>query len=143
MKLKARGELNGFLDAGSHIRGELHFDDTFRIDGRLTGKAVSRGNLVVGEDGVVDAEIEVGSIFVSGTVKGTVKAAERIEIGTKQIIAEARRPQCLFADLETPTLVVEDGAIIEGHCSMSRGRATATGERTRAVVARLPVQKDG
>jgi cytoskeletal protein CcmA (bactofilin family) len=134
MKLKARGELNGFLDAGSHIRGELHFDDTFRIDGRLTGKAVSRGNLVVGEDGVVDAEIEVGSIFVSGTVKGTVKAAERIEIAVGGQV---------FADLETPTLVVEDGAIIEGHCSMSRGRATATGERTRAVVARLPVQKDG
>ena len=134
MKLKARGELNGFLDAGSHIRGELHFDDTFRIDGRLTGKAVSRGNLVVGEDGVVDAEIEVGSIFVSGTVKGTVKAAERIEIAVGGQV---------FADLETPTLVVEDGAIIEGPCSMSRGRATATGERTRAVVARLPVQKDG
>ena len=134
MKLKARGELNGFLDAGSHIRGELHFDDTFRIDGRLTGKAVSRGNLVVGEDGVVDAEIEVGSIFVSGTVKGTVKAAERIEIAVGGQV---------FADLETPTLVVEDGAIIEGHCSMSRGRATATGERKRAVVARLPVQKDG
>ena len=36
-----RGDLNGFLDAGSHIEGALHFDDTFRIDGRLSGKVVS------------------------------------------------------------------------------------------------------
>ena len=135
MKLKARGDLNGFLDAGSHIQGELSFDDTFRVDGRLTGKAVSRGNLVVGENGEVEAEIEVGSIFVSGTVKGHVKARERIEIAAGGKV---------FADIETPSLVVEDGAILQGHCTMSRGAAKASNhERPRAVVSRIPAQGDG
>ena len=133
MKLKARGDLNGFLDAGSHIQGDLHFDDTFRVDGRLTGKAISKGNLVVGENGEVDAQIEVGSIFVSGTVRGNVKATERIEIAAGGQV---------FADLETPVLVVEDGAILEGHCSMSRGKAAAGGERPRAVVTQLPISGD-
>ncbi|MDH3253549.1 MAG: polymer-forming cytoskeletal protein [Acidobacteriota bacterium] len=135
MKLKARGDLNGFLDAGSHIRGELHFDDTFRVDGRLTGKAVSTGNLVVGENGVVDADVEVGSIFVSGTLRGSVTARTRIEIA-----AGAK----VFADLTTPTLVVEDGAILEGRCSMSSTRSSAEpkGPRPEAVVARLPISKD-
>ena len=49
---EAKGELNGFLDAGSHIQGELHFEDTFRIDGKVTGKIQSAGDLVVGERGV-------------------------------------------------------------------------------------------
>jgi len=132
MKHKARGDLNGFLDAGSHIQGELHFDDTFRVDGKLTGKAVSQGDLVVGENGVVEADIEVGSIFVSGAVKGTVKARERIEIAAGGKV---------IADLETPALVVEDGAILEGNCSMSRARS-ATNAQPRAVVARLPVSND-
>lgn len=131
MKLKARGDLNGFLDAGSHIRGELHFDDTFRIDGRLTGKAISKGNLVVGENGEVDAEIEVGGVYVSGTVRGQVKASERIEIA-----AGGR----VYADLHTPVLVVEDGAILEGHCSMSR---TEPSGKPRAVVAKIPAQDGG
>jgi cytoskeletal protein CcmA (bactofilin family) len=134
MKLKTRGDLNGFLDAGSHILGELHFDDTFRIDGRLTGKAVSTGNLVIGENGEVDAEIEVGSIYVTGTVRGHVKATERIEIAAGGQV---------FADLETPVLVVEDGAILQGHCSMPLGSsASSSTERPRAVVAQLPIKKD-
>ena len=131
MKLKARGDLNGFLDAGSHIKGDLHFDDTFRIDGRLTGKAVSKGNLVVGENGEVDAEIEVGGVFVSGTVRGRITASERIEIA-----AGGR----VYADLRTPVLVVEDGAILEGHCKMSR---TERIERPRPIVAKIPAQDGG
>jgi hypothetical protein len=70
----AQGDLNGFLDAGSHIVGELHFDDTFRIDGKLTGKVISDGELVVGERGEVDGEIDVRRVYVSGIVKGRVRA---------------------------------------------------------------------
>lgn len=137
-KTGARGDLNGFLDAGSFIEGALHFEDTFRLDGRLKGKIVSRGDLVVGEHGDVDAEIEVGRIFVSGTVRGSVQAHQRVEIaaGGK-----------LLADLETPSLVVEDGATLQGQCNMS-GRSRAVGgsqDRHSADgiqnVTRLPVSK--
>ena len=75
-----RGDLNGFLDAGSHIEGDLHFEDTFRVDGRLSGRVVSKGDLVVGEQGQVEGEIRVGRIFISGTVKGSVRAVQRVEI---------------------------------------------------------------
>ena len=74
------GELNGFLDAGSHIEGDLNFEDTFRIDGRVTGRIRSKGDLVVGEGGVVDGEISVGRLLVSGTVKGRVQATDRVEV---------------------------------------------------------------
>ncbi len=36
------GELNGFLDRGASFKGELEFEDTMRIDGRFTGKIVSK-----------------------------------------------------------------------------------------------------
>jgi cytoskeletal protein CcmA (bactofilin family) len=134
MKQKARGDLNGFLDAGSHIQGELHFEDTFRVDGRLSGKAISTGDLVVGENGVVEAEIEVGSVFVSGTVRGTIRATDRIEIA-----AGAK----VLADLETPTLVVEDGATLEGYCKMSPQRSKVMSDLPRTVVAKLPMSNDG
>ena len=134
MKRKPRGDLNGFLDAGSHIKGELHFEDTFRVDGRLTGKAVSSGDLVVGENGIVDADIEAASVFVTGTVKGSIKAGERIEIASGAKV---------FADLETPALVVEDGAMLEGYCKMSPQGVRRAEKRPQGVVTPLPVSKDG
>ncbi len=108
-KPNVRGDLNGFLDAGSHIDGELHFEDTFRVDGRLTGKVVSKGDLVIGEEGEVDGEVEVGRVFVSGVARGSIVARERAELtaGSK-----------VYADLQTPTLIVEEGAWFEGRCRM-------------------------
>ena len=123
-KDSARGDLNGFLDAGSHINGELHFEDTFRVDGKLTGKVVSEGDLVVGEQGEIDGEIEVGRVFVSGVVRGSVKATRRVEL-----TAGGRA----YADLETPALIIEEGAIFEGTSRM---------KTEPSKVRRLPLGQD-
>ena len=103
-----KSQLNGFLDAGSHLRGDLHFEDTFRIDGKLTGKVDSDGDLYVGERGEVEGEIRVGRLFVSGVVKAVVMA-KRIEV--------APGGQ-LRGEVETPTLVIDEGAIFEGQSRM-------------------------
>ncbi len=118
------GELNGFVDAGTRFRGELEFETNFRVEGKVEGTVVSSGNLVVGEGGEVDGDIRVGQLFVIGTVRGTVKASRRI-----QLSAHGKA----FADLETPSLVIEDGAIFDGRCSMTQdGR-----DETRASVPTL------
>jgi cytoskeletal protein CcmA (bactofilin family) len=125
-----QGDLNGFLDAGSHITGELSFDDTFRIDGKLTGNVVSKGNLIVGERGEVDGEIKVGRVFVSGVVRGTMRATERAEI-----TATGR----VFAKLYTPSLMIEEGAFFEGQCSMERKEAPQASRSPK--VAQMPIAK--
>jgi len=104
------GELNGFLDAGSSIRGDLHFEDNFRVDGRLVGRIVSKGDLVVGKDGEVDGEVEVMNLYVFGTLRGKVKARKRVEMSAGSKI---------FADIETETFDIDDGAQFEGHCKMT------------------------
>lgn len=111
--MKARttsGELNGFLDAGSHIKGDLHFEDTFRIDGKLTGAVISEGDLIIGAGGEVNGEIRTSRVFISGTVKGRIQVSRRVEI-----TAQGR----VFAEIDTPSLVMEDGALLEGNCTMS------------------------
>jgi len=132
----AKGDLNGFLDAGSHIQGELHFDDTFRVDGRVTGKILSEGDLVVGEGGEVSGEIEVGRLYVSGKVEGKIRTSRRTEL-----TAGGR----ILADIETPSLVIEDGGFFKGSCSMVSAVASAREPRevSRSVVTQLPVPKEG
>ncbi len=109
-------DLNGFLDTGSHINGELRFETTFRVDGKLTGIVRSAGDLVVGDGGEVEGEIEVGQLFVSGVVRGTIRALRRVQITPTGKV---------FADLETPALIVEDGALFEGRCAMATAAPSA------------------
>lgn len=118
MKGNKGSDLNGFLDAGSHLKGELHFDDTFRIDGKFTGTIVSEGDLIVGEGGEVEGEVRTARVFISGALRGAIKAGKRVEI-----TAQGR----VLADVETPALIVEDGALFDGRCTMPQHpRAVAT-----------------
>ena len=80
MAKKPDGVLNGFLDEGSHFKGDLTFDDTMRIDGKFEGTIRSDHLLIIGDTGVVDAEVRVGSVSIDGTLRGTVIAREKIEI---------------------------------------------------------------
>jgi cytoskeletal protein CcmA (bactofilin family) len=118
-KSEARqSDLNGFLDSGSHMEGELRFDTSFRVDGKFTGSVLSEGDLMVGEGGEIEGELQVGRVFVSGTIRGNLRASRRVQIAPSGKV---------FADIETPSLEIEDGAIFEGRCSMVReGESAAT-----------------
>jgi cytoskeletal protein CcmA (bactofilin family) len=110
--MKTRDEdstLNGFIDRGSHFRGDLAFEETFRIEGRFEGKIRSGTELIIGDAADVTAEIDVGRLSVNGTLKGSVHAAERVEL-----LAGAR----VFGDIITPVLRIEEGAHFEGSCQM-------------------------
>jgi cytoskeletal protein CcmA (bactofilin family) len=77
----------------------------------VTGKIQSAGDLVVGKGGEVDGEIQVGRLFVSGSVKGSAEAASSVEL-----TAGCR----VTASIKAPSLIIEDGAFFEGRCSMVR-----------------------
>ncbi len=109
MKGKASGELNGFLDRGASFKGEMEFEDTMRIDGKFNGKIMSKNELIVGESAHIEGDILVGRIAISGTVMGKIVASQRVEI---------HRTGKVYSDIDTPALVIEEGAIFQGNCSM-------------------------
>ena len=109
MKGKGSGELNGFLDSGASFKGELEFEDTMGIDGRFNGKIVSKNELIVGESATIEGDVHVGRIAISGTVIGKIVATQRVEI---------HRNGKVYSDVDTPSLVIEEGAIFQGNCVM-------------------------
>jgi len=134
------GDLSGFLDVGSHFEGELSFEQSFRIDGRVTGKVLSDGDLVVGEKGEVDGEIRVGRLFVSGLVKGEVHVARRLSIHPRGRVEGA---------VHARALVIEEGGVLEGQSSMqveaeerpaSAAAAQALAQNSAKVVGRIPAK---
>ncbi len=107
----ARGgdSLNGFVDSGCTIRGELEFSTYFRVDGRVEGTVRSKAELVVGEGGVVEGELEVARCVIGGEVRGSIRATEQVFLHDTAKV---------WADIQTPALVMEDGAFLEGSVSM-------------------------
>lgn len=106
------GRLSGFVGHGTTLTGETNFQMMLRVDGHLTGTVTSDGGtLIIGSTGQVDANIAVSVANINGTVNGDVIASERVQIG---------RTGRVVGNVITPKLVVEDGAIFEGSCSMMR-----------------------
>ena len=109
--------LNGFVYSGCTIKGELEFSNSFRIDGLVEGSVRSRSELVIGEDGTVEGEIDVARCLVGGQVRGTIKASEKVVLH-----ASAK----VFGEIHAPAVVMEDGAFLEGKVDMAAGAKKAT-----------------
>ena len=117
------GELNGFLDRGASFKGEMEFEDTMRIDGRFHGKIVSKNELIVGESAHIEGDIHVGRIAISGTVVGKIVADQRVEI---------HRNGKVYSDIDTPALIIEEGAIFQGNCVMGDRKGNVTNIAAKA-----------
>jgi len=120
---KKGGELNGFLDHGSSFKGELEFEDTMRIDGRFNGKITSKNELIVGDSAHIEGDIHVGRIAISGTVLGKIVADQRVEI---------HRNGKVYSDIDTPALIIEEGAIFQGNCVMGDRKGNVTNIAAKA-----------
>jgi cytoskeletal protein CcmA (bactofilin family) len=106
--------VSGFLGSQTEFTGKLAFSGVVHLDGSFVGEIISRGTLVVGSDSVVHAEIHSNVLKIAGEVRGDLTATERIELYP---------PAKVYGNIRTPSLVVEDGVIFEGTCSMASAKA--------------------
>jgi cytoskeletal protein CcmA (bactofilin family) len=98
------------LEPGADIEGKLTISSgTARLNSHFKGEIASDGSVLVAERGEVEADIKSKSIVVLGKVRGSVHAADRIEIKERGVI---------LGDIYTPVLVVEPGGYFDGQCHM-------------------------
>ena len=102
-------EGRAYLDRGSKISGKLSFDGPARIDGEVDGEITAKDSITIGENAIVTAQIKAATIVVSGKVSGDITGSQKIEIKPAAKVA---------GNLAAPVLVIHEGALFEGHCSM-------------------------
>ncbi|MEP6787242.1 MAG: polymer-forming cytoskeletal protein [Acidobacteriota bacterium] len=117
------GRLSGFVGHGTTLTGETEFHAMLRVDGHLVGSVSSEaGTLIIGTNGQVDANIMVAAAMINGAVNGDVIATEKLQLG---------RTARVMGNIQSPRLIIEEGAILEGSCSMVKARET---QEEKAVV---------
>ena len=123
------GDVQAYLGKGSRVSGKLNFEGTVRVDGQVEGEIAAQDTLIVGERAVVTAQISGTTIVIRGKVTGDIHARKRVEI---------RAPGRLFGNIVTPSLVIHEGVIFEGHCSMASGAEVRSAEAPKVS----PLSKD-
>ncbi|MBN1106837.1 MAG: polymer-forming cytoskeletal protein [Deltaproteobacteria bacterium] len=118
-----RDEINAFLGSNTEFEGKLAFTGTVRVDGRFKGEIFTEGTLIVGENAHIESDVYVSHIIISGEIRGNIVAEKRIEI---------HAPGKVFGNIQSPTVIIDEGVIFEGNCRMSK--ANQSEEQKLAVV---------
>ncbi|PLX78186.1 MAG: hypothetical protein C0614_08770, partial [Desulfuromonas sp.] len=75
-----KSDIKAFLGPGSQFEGKLAFNEIVRLDGCFRGEICSQDTLIIGETAEVQAEVEVGTLVLSGQFKGNIRARTKVEL---------------------------------------------------------------
>ncbi len=106
---RSGGAAQAHLGPGSRVEGKLGFEGSVQIDGHVKGEIDAKDTVVVGDKAVINAQILAGTVVVKGKVNGDVVARKRLEL---------HAPARLVGNITTPSLVIHEGVVFEGNCSM-------------------------
>lgn len=117
-------EANTTIGEDSFFEGRFAIQGSLRIDGRFEGQALLVDQLQVGPKGKVKATIIATSVVVEGIIVGNVSASRRV-----LLLATAR----VLGDIKTPELIIQDGVILEGRCTISHVQIENTPQYIEAL----------
>ena len=84
-KSRSQAPIGTLVGADTRVHGDIEFSGGFHVDGYVKGnvKAVKdeRAVLSISERGCVEGTVVVPHVVLNGTVKGDVRATERVELG--------------------------------------------------------------
>jgi cytoskeletal protein CcmA (bactofilin family) len=125
------------VGTGLRIKGELSGNEDLFVDGTVEGPIRLAGHkLTIGPNGKLTSDVVAREIIVHGSVKGNLRAGERIEI-TKN--------GSVVGDLTTARILIEDGASVKGSIEIDREAATTSSDKPieARVVAAAGIAQHG
>lgn len=102
---KPAGTTRNVLSSDVEIKGTVKFQHDLIVDGKIEGDIQSTGNLTVGENARIKAEIKTGTVVVYGKVHGNMTASDRVELKASAEV---------IGDIKAKVLTIEAGAIFVG-----------------------------
>ncbi len=109
------------------VNGEIHSKQDLVVQGRVEGTLQVDAVLFIETDGVVEADVTANHAVVAGTFQGDLKAMDALEV------AQTGR---ILGRVNSPRILVSDGAILNADIRMSGGDAGAADVNEEADVPR-------
>jgi cytoskeletal protein CcmA (bactofilin family) len=106
----------GVVAANSSWSGTLTSDGSVQIFGKIDGELTAADEIYVAEGATVHARLRARTIIVAGSVDGTIECLGRLEVMPSGFVS---------GDVTSPTLVVHEGATVDGDLKMRSPEAAA------------------
>jgi cytoskeletal protein CcmA (bactofilin family) len=124
------------LSSDVEIKGTVKFTNDLVVDGKIEGEITSDGNLTIGENARIKAEVKTATVIVYGKVHGNLTATERVELKASAEVV---------GDIKAKTLSIEAGAIFVGKSTVGTpanapAQAPAQAPAKAAAPAETPKQ---
>ena len=101
------------IGPNTNFDGHLKCDGSVRIDGICEGGVIETvGNVIVGPDAMVAADLVARNVSVSGAVTGKIRASERLEI-----LSTGR----VWGDVEVGSFLLDEEGYFRGKMVMKEG----------------------
>ncbi len=98
------------LSNDAEFKGSLTFKGSLRIDGKFEGEINSPGTVHIGQEGELQAEVNVGNAIIEGKHTGNMTVKDKLEL---------RSTARLFGDIKASRLVINEGVIFVGKCEVN------------------------
>ena len=105
------------LNSDIELTGNLKFTGELTFDGKLDGDINSESVLTLGDNAVIQDNLNVNSVVVRGKINGNISAKEKIDLKAKSE---------LFGDIRAPRLVIEEGVTFVGKSEVNPNKAAPT-----------------
>lgn len=132
------GEIETIIGKNTSIKGTISSNGTIRIDGQFEGDINTKGNIMVGDNAKITAQVKALNATIAGMITGNIEISEKLELlSTAQI----------YGDINAGTLIINGGAIFRGVCETRQGmEQTGTKEENNKQLklkAELPLLEVG
>ncbi len=108
---KGPGGSETIIAHGVRLDGDLVAEGDLIIEGEVHGTIKTQGDLRIGEQALVEADIEAGNALVSGTIRGNFLVHGKLELMPSS---------SMTGDVTTEVLVIGPGAKVNGNISMGQ-----------------------
>jgi cytoskeletal protein CcmA (bactofilin family) len=82
---ESRSRIDTLIGKGARINGDVEFVGGLHLDGQVLGSVRSDGakdsTLTVSQGGYVEGPVEAATVLLDGSVKGDIRARERVVLG--------------------------------------------------------------
>ncbi|TVQ68252.1 MAG: polymer-forming cytoskeletal protein [Balneolaceae bacterium] len=99
------------ISEGTSVKGTINSKSDIRIAGRIEGEIVCKGKVIISSPAEIEGNISSIEADVAGKVRGILKITGKVTL---------RNTAQMIGDIITKSLVVEEGAFINGSCRMSK-----------------------
>lgn len=97
------------ISEGTKLKGDLNSQNDIRVSGRVEGELASKGKLIITSSGRIEGNIKVKEADIAGKIEGEIRVANRLIV---------RQTAIIDGNIFTKSLLVEEGAQINGSCKM-------------------------